>query len=496
MKKILAATAAVLLLSGGAGYYYCAQQFDQQAQIFVATIDKAKTVLEFDSVEVDKYRFQIRFKNLKIDTMSLQNDQNRTEKGEPITYTMTNSLVLCYNPLTKNATFTILEHTFPFHLVQGKMDKQMTYSGEGDVKVSVSFKNHPNLGTDDLQKMITNMTDVSVHRPKTSVIDVETGKQLASIDPSFVDLKAYFPENDQEDVKVNLNYGLNNVTIDKELFETISQLVRGAMPGEEERRNAQSVFDNLVFYTHTTTEKGTAGFKVKMADLMQMINKTYDLNKGLPSLSGFLRSDNTSNLGAMKTDLDVNLDPKAFKIKVDMSGKFTPEIRGLYAAYLMNMPTFKGLSEGDALDIIPDLASLGNVRFALNVDGNLEKSEGKVDINLGADQYAIDAKANFGMATGGKIEAEFMNHGNLLADLKIYLDRIFAHKEIKAIMAPGEQENIMQGLAMAQLTLESMGKMEQKEGKTILKVEQELPGLGALAPAMGMPTAPIPEPAQ
>ena len=63
-------------------------------------------------------------------------------------------------------------------------------------------------------------------------------------------------------------------------------------------------------------------------------------------------------------------------------------------------------------------------------------------------------------------------------------------------MPSNEQESIMQGLLMAQMTLESMGKKEQKDGKTILKIEQELPGLGALAPGIAMPPASPEKPAQ
>ena len=136
MKKILGATAVALMFSAGGGYYYCAQEFAQQAQIFVATIEKTKPVMTFNSVEIDKYCFRIRLKNLKIDTNT---NQSVLHKGEPISFSMTSTMVVNYNPFTKKATMTTLEREFPLHLIQGQQNQEMKYVGEGDVKFSISF---------------------------------------------------------------------------------------------------------------------------------------------------------------------------------------------------------------------------------------------------------------------------------------------------------------------------------------------------------------------
>lgn len=463
------------MLSAGGGYYYCAQQFAKQAQNFVGIIERAKPVVAFDSVEIDQYRFQIRLKNLKIDTNT---DQNALHKGEPLSFSITNTMVVCYNPFTKKATITSNERAFSTHLIQGQQNQEIKYKGEDDVKFSLSFKEHPHLNALDFHKFLTMVTELSIHRPKTSMIDVQTGKQLVTLDPSFLDIKTHFPENEQEDAEINFNFNLNNINVDNEFFKTLRKFVVRAIPDIKEQAIAQSLFRILEPYIENTTERGEGALKLKMSSLNHIINETYDTKQGLPTISGFYKADGKSNLHITKTDIKINTEPKFLKFKIDGSGKFETKMRAYFASHLKDFFPFPiNLSDKDALDISPDFASLGDMKISYDLEANLEKSEGKITINMVTDHYTMDAKVNYTMATGGRAEIEITNHEQLFADLNSYFNRVFSHAEIKAVDSQGIQERLREGLVIGKTTLESMGKKEERNGKTVLKIDQSIPGI-------------------
>ncbi len=503
MKKIILATSAVLLLTAGGGYYYCAQQFENNAKILVAAIEKAKPTLSFDSIEIDKYRFQMRFKSFTLDTSSAQAAGGVGAENVPIRMAAPYSMVLYYNPITKTVTVIVPEQEFPIHLVQGKIDRQMNYTAEGPVELKMSFKSHPVLKDFELQKFIHNLKEFSVHRPRTAMLDVQSGQSLVSLDSAQINLRVNFPENDQEDADLNLNYQITNLFVDKDLFKTLQKMVEAALPEEKAKEVARSIFSQIANWTYNTTEKGEFDLKMKMETLTQLMRGDVDFRKGIPALNGAFKSDHVSRMGGLKGGFDLNSDSKLIKMKFNVMGKYGPEARVLFGSHLADIMNefaknprltdaatgIPSLSEKIVLDITPDLASLGNVKVSLDLDANLEKSEGKFDFSLATDPYGVTAKGNYGMLIGGKIEAEFTNYEKFLADLKVYIDRVFSHQEIKSALPADAQEKTMQSLMIGQMTLEAMGKKEQKDGKMVLKIEQALPGLGQMPVMPGVPAA-------
>ncbi len=506
MKKIISIASAVLLLSVGGCYYYGVQQFDQNAQNLVATLEKSKPVLSFESIEVDKYRFQIIFKNLKLDSQSLHEvmtkigmDKNgKVELNpEPLLLTSDTNFTVFYNPMTKTAQVTFLNHESTGQLKQGNMVKEWKVTSSGDASIKIVFADHPNFKNLDVKKTLMSLRHISAHSPKQVMVDAKTAQPLMSSDLSTVSLDVDIPVNDQDNATLKMNLNVNNQIIEKEFYEYCMAIAENIFVGEI-RQQLDLYTQMMPKQTSTKTDKMDLNFKIKMSDLNQMIDGKFDIKKGVPVVSGSLNDDLTSNLGKVKTDLTFGLDSKKLTLKLDTTGKCEPELRQYYASYLRglvsavqkdeekkptqeSMPIIPVLDEKILVDITPDFASLGNIQVSLNMDVNLESNDGAFDFNIGMDQYAASAKVNYLLQSGGKIDAEFINSDQLMVDLKAYIDRIFSHKEIKDAAPADAQENLMQSLAMGQMTLLSMGKKEEKDGKTVLKVEMPLPGSGTAA---------------
>lgn len=499
MKKIIGIASAVLLLSAGGAYIYGVQQFDQNAQNLVATIENSKPVLSFDSIEVDKYRFQIRFKSPKIDIQSFHEimakmgmDKNAKVEfnPEPILLSTEDDFSVIYNPLTKTAHLAFLNHEATGQFTQGNLTKGWTVTSSGDASIKIVFEDHPNFKDLDVKKTLMSVRHISAHSPKQVIVDARTTQSLMSCDSSDVSLDIDIPVNDQDNAGFKMNFTVNNQIIEKEFYEFCMTIAENMFVGE--MRQQMSLYAQMMpKHTSTKTDKMDFNIKMKMSDLNQMIDMNFDIKKGLPVVSGSLNDDHTSNLGKAKTDITFDLDPKKFTLKLDVDGKCEPGLRQYYASYLGNlmsgvlkeiekdgesMPAIPLLDEKTLVDITPDFASLGNIQLSLNMDGNVYVSpnEGKFDFNAKNDHYTVNVKYNYDKKTGGKIEAELLNSDQLMVDLKAYIDRIFSHKEIKDAAWAGAQENLVQSLEMGQMTLLAMGKKEEKDGKPVLKIEHLL----------------------
>lgn len=506
MKKIIGIATSVLLLSAGGAYYYGVQQFNQNAQIIVATIEKAKPGLNFESIEVDKYRFQIRFKNLKIDThpyhdfitkLGAINSDNKVEfNPEPILLSIDDTFSLSYNPFTKTAHLTPLNHEATGQFSQGNMVKNWKIMSSGNASIQIGFADHPNLIAPKIKDILTPIRSVSIHSSKYEMIDAQTSKPIISVDSSLINVAINLPENDREDAFINYSSDINNKIVEKELYNFCGNIFANIFIGEM-REQIDLMFKMIPNQTSKVTEKTDLNLKIMMSDLEKIIDGKFNIKKDMPVISGTLNNDHISNMNKTTLDSSFSLDPKKFTLKVNLTGKCEKEFRQYFATYLANQLTLgtkldekamqnqssvsplsamPSLDEETLIDITPDFASLGNIHLSLNMNGDIKLNEYETNLVMGTDQYNLNAKANYLKETGGKIEAELSNSDQLMGDLKSYFDRIFSHKEIKDSMPADAQEELMANLLIVKTTFETLGRKEIKDGNTVLKMEFPLPG--------------------
>jgi hypothetical protein len=494
MKKFVGISVAVVLMTGGGYYLYSAQQFAHNADQILKIIDRAKPVLSFGKIEVNKYAFKIRFENMEINTQSTVN----TVGEEPSRLQMMSTLVLCYNPLTRTASLKATEDAFPLKLTQGSIKRDLHYTAKGEPKVTLSFTKSPDFNNFKFLEFLGTIKEISAYRPKTSMMDVQTQKTIMSVDPTHMNLKLHIPEKDQDNVDIKLTYDIHNLFIDKAFYKSYTQLLVGAMPTPQAQHIAQRTLLQIAALTYNATEQGEIGFKIKKESLRQIMEGNYNfLQGGIPTMNLFYEIDHSSDIADFKTDMDVKFAPKLMKLKLDAKGKFKPGIRELYADVLFpalrsNIPfDLPQVSPETILDIMPDLSSLGDVTATLDMEGNLENKAGKFDVFMGSNQYHVKLKGNYKGDSGGKIEAEFLNLDQGVTDLKAYLNRVFAHEKIKQTLSQDTVDQVMKAITLGQETLETLGKQETKNGNTILKIEQDIPSiplalLSSMVPSTGM----------
>lgn len=485
-KRFLVAGAVAILVIAGGGYIYEVQQFDKDAHALLSTLEALKPAVKFQKLEIDKYSFNIKLMFLEISPSTLGGISTPNGIKLPDIIDHTGIWALSYNPITKTLTCNRLgKGGISLLLNFGSEKKEVQADKPGGAKLTISFKNSPKSVSPDLKSFFKNVKQFTLESGPASYTEKLSGKNFISHEGYKIHLSLTLPGKGNDKFDINGGYSFKNLTPGPLLFEQLSnQMPSLFLLGGRDRSGSV----NFGF-------KMQGPFVASLGDGKQ--GKSIDFLTGVQHLDFFLKGFGEADLGKGEQNLSIRYDQFSKKVNFDLASAltFSPSSRKVIASsgYIQNyfaatFPYLTPPSEGEVMEMLPDLGTVGKIQVGMKIDANLGDYAGVGDISINTNNYSVHAAATVDPKSTSKMTIEVTNHAKLFEALNSYFDRLMSNESMKTLASTSDPtgkaamlKSFTQTLTMAQTTLESIGKIEKNNSQTTLKIEQEIPA-GILMP--------------
>lgn len=464
----------IILFPAAGGYYYCANQFEKQAEIVVRQIDELQPNIKFDAVEIDKFRFNVRFKNLKISTVD-------PSQAGPYSMLVNGTILMHYQPFTKKLDVSFIDKEIPIRIDSGKEDYALVCKNEKPSVFSITFDHHPFItDKEELKESFYGIRNVHYQTNLGELLNVKTGQKLLQFEPGYFDLSLKVPSDDKDPIEVKFNSDLDQKKADPAFNEFVDQFFGQTMNGllaQNTIKELEFQLKSLFSYDYHNVFSGIFHVEKQLVQLLINGDKMAILSQGIPKV--FLDTENNTKAdwGDTSSKFKIDTTEKDIEGSIDVSGDLNDKFQDYLKSILKHVQEQDDLTSDfmpDWTALVPNMEKLGKFDLKIKVDYKTEAKKIELSGDFISKPYKITTGVKYDFMEGGVLTVRLYDPEIIFADFKSYLESLRIPFNLNS-----EQMN---GVDLYLAQIQSMGKKETEDGNDVLVVDMPLPSaMGVIA---------------